>query len=179
VSDRPPPKALREAEEAFLSAWGALGPAWGVSRTMSMVHALLMVSPEPRTTDEVMEALAVSRGSAHGNLQELCARGLVRRVVRKGDRKDYYEAEKDVWKVVQAIGRERRKKEVLPVLATLDLCLARTEGLKDPASRAFRRQLQELRRFAGLGDRVLERLGGGAPGAILPWVLRFLGRGGR
>jgi DNA-binding transcriptional regulator GbsR (MarR family) len=175
----PPPKALREAEAAFLAAWGALGPAWGVNRTMSQIHALLMVAPEPLNTDQVMEALSVSRGNAHGNIKELCAWGLLRKVALPGDRKDYYEAEKDVWRVVQRIARERKRKELEPVLETLEECLDRTRGLKDPASRAFRRQLGELQRFARLGDRVLERVGRERSGAILPWVLRFLAGRGR
>jgi DNA-binding transcriptional regulator GbsR (MarR family) len=179
VTPRPPPKALREAQAQFLAAWGALGPAWGVNRTMSRIHALLMVSPEPRNTDQVMEALQVSRGNAHGNIQELCAWGLLRKVGLPGDRKDYYEAEKDVWRVVQRIARVRRQKEVEPVLHTLDRCLERTRGLRDPASRAFRAQIEELRRFAGLGDRVLERVGRERSGFVLPWILRFLGGKGR
>ena len=66
------PKRLATARAEFLAQWGALGPAWGVSRTMSQVHALLMVSPEPQNTDEVMEALRISRGNAHANIKELC-----------------------------------------------------------------------------------------------------------
>ena len=175
VAKHPAPKALREAQAAFLSAWGALGPAWGVNRTMSQIHALLMVSPEALNTDEVMDSLEVSRGNAHGNIKELCAWGLVRKVTRPGDRKDYYEAEKDVWRVVQRIARERKRKELEPVLQTLEDCLARTRGLKDPATRAFRKQLGELQKFSRLGDRVLARVGREHSGIILPWILRFLG----
>jgi DNA-binding transcriptional regulator GbsR (MarR family) len=177
---KPPPQALLDAKEAFLSQWGALGPAWGINRTMSQIHALLMVAPESMNTDQIMEALDISRGNAHGNIKELCAWGLLRKVTRRGDRKDYYEAEKDVWRVVQLITRERKRKELEPVLATLDDCLARTRRLKDAHSRAFRKQLGELQRFAQLGDRVMERVSRQGSGRILPWILRFLGgRGSR
>jgi DNA-binding transcriptional regulator GbsR (MarR family) len=175
MPSKPPPKALREARDAFLAQWGALGPDWGVSRTMSQIHALLMVSREPLNTDQVMAALDISRGNAHGNIKELCAWGLLRKVARRGDRKDYYEAEKDVWRVVQLIARERKRKELEPVLLALDDCLERTRGLRDADSRAFRAQLKELQRFAQLGDRVLERVGRQRSGRILPWILRFLG----
>ena len=168
------PKKLAAARAEFLAQWGALGPAWGVSRTMSQIHALLMVSPEPQNTDEVMAALQISRGNAHANIRELCDWGLLRKVTRPGDRRDYYEAEKDVWRVVQCITRARKRKELEPVLQTLAACLEQTRGLKDAESRAFRRQLTELRRFAQLGDRVMERVQRGTASRILPWVLRFL-----
>jgi len=168
------PRKLAAARAEFLAQWGALGPAWGVSRTMSQIHALLMVSPEPQNTDEIMAALQVSRGNAHANIKELCAWGLLRKVTRPGDRKDYYEAEKDVWRVVQCITRARKRKELEPVLETLTTCLDKTRGLKDAESKAFRKQLRELQRFTELGDKLMERVTRGPSSRILPWVVRFL-----
>ena len=165
---------LAAARAEFLAQWGALGPAWGVSRTMSQIHALLMVSPEPQNTDEVMAALQISRGNAHANIKELTDWGLLRKVTKPGERKTYYEAEKDVWRVVQCITRARKRKELEPVLRTLEGCLDQTRGLKDAESKAFRKQLGELHRFAELGDRIMERVTRGASSRILPWVLRFL-----
>ena len=54
---------LQQTREEFITQWGALGSAWGINRTMAQIHALLMVSPEPLTTDEVMEELQISRTS--------------------------------------------------------------------------------------------------------------------
>ena len=166
--------SLEDAKAAFLSEWGALGPSWGVSRTMSQIHALLMIAPDPLTTDDVMAALQISRGSAHTNIRELCDWGLLRRAKRPGDRKDYYEAEKDVWKVVQAIVRSRKRREVEPVLDTLARCLDDTKGLRSAEAQAFRTQLVELQRFARLGDRVMAKVERGASSRILSWVTRFL-----
>ncbi|MCB9915301.1 MAG: transcriptional regulator [Planctomycetes bacterium] len=168
------PPALEAAREEFLAQWGALGSAWGVNRTMSRIHALLMVSREPLTTDDVMAELDVSRGNAHKNLKELVSWGLVRPAVRKGERKDYYEAEKDAWKVVRLIARQRRSKEVEPAVAVLADCLERTKGLRDAESVAFRKQLGELHEFATLADSALEKLGREELGKVLPWLLRFL-----
>ena len=167
-------KSLEEAKAEFLERWGEFGPAWGVSRTMSQIHALLMVSSKPLNTDEIMAALDISRGSAHGNLKELADWGLVRRRKLQGGRKDYYEAEKDVWRVVQRIARQRRRKEVEPVLDVLDDCLDRTRGLKTAEAKAFRHQLAELRRFARLGDQVLEKTGRLRSPSLLEWIARFL-----
>ena len=90
---------FKQSKDAFIAQWGALGSSWGISRTMAQVHALLMVSPAPMSTDEVMEELVVSRGNAHTNLKELVGWGLIRVVVKKGERKEFFEAEKDVWKM--------------------------------------------------------------------------------
>jgi len=141
---------------------------------MSQIHALLMVSPEPLDTDEIMAALDVSRGSAHGNLKELMAWGLVRRRRLPGSRRDHYEAEKDVWRVVQRIARQRRRKEVEPVLDVLADCLDRTKGLRTTEARAFRRQLSELLRFARLGDRILAKGSRLRSASLLTWATRFL-----
>ena len=88
--------------------------------------------------------------------------------------KEYFEAEKDVWRVVQLITRERKRKELQPVLDTLDNCLERTQGLRDPDSKAFRKQIRELQNFADLADRVMERIASKRSGIILPWILKFL-----
>ncbi len=154
--------------------WGALGSAWGVNRTMSRIHALLMVAPEPLTTDEIMDELQISRGNAHGNLKELVGWGLVRSVVRKGERKELFEAEKDVWKVVQRIAIQRRRKEIEPAVAALERCLDRTKGLRDAEARAFRKQLKELHHFAKLADRTLLRVERREMGKVVPWILDFL-----
>ena len=115
-----------------------------------------------------------SDGNVHSNIKELCDWGLLRKVALPGDRKDYYEAEKDVWTVVQCITRARKRKELEPVLTTLGACLEQTRGLKDAESKAFRKQLTELQKFTQLGDRMMERVTSGPSSRVLPWVMRFL-----
>ena len=81
-----------EAKDDFIAQWGALGTSWGISRTMAQVHALLMISPEPISTDQCMEELQISRGNAHTNLKERVGWGLLKIVVKKGERKELFEA---------------------------------------------------------------------------------------
>ena len=85
ISLDPDRVALDEAKEDFITQWGAMGSAWGVNRTLAQIHALLIVSSEPMTTDQVMEELQISRGNAHTNLRELVDWGLLRSLYR--DRK--------------------------------------------------------------------------------------------
>ncbi len=113
------PPALAKAQESFVAIWGQMGATWGISRTMAEVHALLYITGEPMCTDDVMERLAISRGNASMSLRALVDWQLVTRTHKRGDRKEYFTAEQDVWMVLQAVVRERMKREVQPVLQSL------------------------------------------------------------
>jgi DNA-binding transcriptional regulator GbsR (MarR family) len=118
---------FEDVRNLFVRRWGEMAQSWGISRTMAEIHALLFVSTEPLCTDDVMERLAVSRGSASTNLRQLINWGLIHRVHRRTDRKEYFEAEKDVWQMFETITRERRRREVEPIVETLHRCLGMIE----------------------------------------------------
>lgn len=166
---------LALAREDFIRQWGAMGTAWGINRTMAMVHALLMTSPEALNTDQVMEALAVSRGNANANLRELVGWGLVRPVAIKGERKDYYEAEKDVWKMFCAITRERKRREIEPALVVLEDCAERAKDLKCAEARVFAEMMGELGDFVSLASSVMDRMSRGERAKVLPAALKLFG----
>ncbi len=150
------PNALREAREEFVSQWGTIGNAWGINRTMAQIHALLMTSSKPLSTDEIMEDLQISRGNANTNLRDLVGWGLVRSVLRKGERKEYFEAEKDVWKMFCIITRERKRREISPAMDVLRKCGEKTKVLKTPEAKEFSAQIQALLDFLKIGERVME-----------------------
>ncbi len=107
------------AQDRFIAAWGQMGSAWGISRTMGEAFALLYITGEGMNTDEVMERLRISRGNASMSLRALQDWGIVTRVHKRGDRKEYFEAESDVWAMFKTIARERKRRELDPVLASL------------------------------------------------------------
>lgn len=168
------PKKLQQARSELLRVWADLGPAWGVSRTMSQLHALMMTTDGPMNTDEVMGELGISRGNAHKNVTELLEWGLLKRVQVPGELKVYFEGEKDVWKVVQIITRERKRKELQPVLEVLDSCLEETRGLRDKQSMAFRKQVKELKEFADVASGVMDRVESKRSGTIFSWAMKLL-----
>lgn len=110
---------LRAIQDQFIASWGQMGGVWGISRTMAEVHALLYITAEPACTDDIMERLQISRGNASMSLRALVDWGVVARTHRRGDRKEYFVAEQDVWAMFRAIVRERMKREVDPLLANL------------------------------------------------------------
>lgn len=169
-----PTKTLQAARDEFVSQWGAIGNAWGINRTMAQIHALLITTEKPLSTDEIMEELKVSRGNAHGNLRDLVSWGLVRSVVRKGERKEYFEAEKDVWKMFCTVARERHRRELEPAMKVLRGCVEQTKGLKNAEAVTFTRQLKALSDFLDLTDNVISKLTASEQSKIIPWALKFL-----
>ena len=169
-----PADALQEARDEFVSQWGAIGSAWGINRTMAQIHALLITAPAPLSTDDVMTDLKISRGNAHSNLRDLVSWGLVRSVVRKGERKEFFEAEKDVWRMSCVVIRERRRRELRPALAVLKDCMERTKGLKGNEAIAFNKQLNALSDFLQLADRVITKLSQSEQNKMIPRALKFV-----
>lgn len=111
---------LSEAKEKYIQTWGTFATSWGINRTMAQVHALLLANGKPLSTDEVMELLEISRGNANMNLRTLMDWGIVKKEFIKGDRKEYFIAEKDVWFLFKQITKERRKREIEPVVSFLE-----------------------------------------------------------
>ena len=147
---------LTEAKQQFISSWGAFGSHWGINRTMAQIHALLLVSADPMTQDDIMEELNISRGNTNMNIRELINWGLVDRVIVPGERKEFFIAEKDVWKVVRLIVKERKKRELDPMLKLLDQ-LEEVEGDKrDRTIKTFIETITNIKRLGGQADKTLD-----------------------
>ena len=147
---------LPEAKQQFISSWGAFGTHWGINRTMAQIHALLLVSPDPLTQDDIMEELNISRGNTNMNIRELINWGLVERVILSGERKEYFTAEKDIWKVVKQIVKERKKRELEPMMQLLDK-LEDVEGdKKDKKVKTFVDTVSSIKRLGLQADKTLD-----------------------
>ena|SRR6186997_623696 len=147
---------LTEAKQQFISSWGAFGTHWGINRTMAQIHALLLVSPDPITQDDIMEELDISRGNTNMNIRELINWGLVERVLLPGERKEYFTAEKDIWKVVKQIVKERKKRELEPMLQLLDK-LEDVEGDKrDKHVKTFVDTMSNIKKLGRQADKTLD-----------------------
>ena len=147
---------LSEAKAQFISSWGAFGTHWGINRTMAQIHALLLISPDPITQDEIMEQLNISRGNVNMNTRDLVDWGLVDRVLIPGERKEFFSAEKDIWKVATQIIKERKKRELDPMLRLLAQ-LEKIEGdKKDKYVKQFTGTVSGIRKFGGQTDKMLD-----------------------
>jgi DNA-binding transcriptional regulator GbsR (MarR family) len=149
---------LAEAKAKFIADWGRFGTNWGINRTMAQIHALLLISPDPLSAEDVMEELSISRGNANMNVRELIDWGLVQKVIVPGERKEFFTAEKDIWKVARQIVKERKKRELdlmIPVLKEL----SDVEGDKrDRAVKTFTDTINNIRKFSDQADRTLDTM---------------------
>lgn len=149
---------LTEAKQQFISSWGAFGTHWGINRTMAQIHALLLVSAEPLSQDDIMEELNISRGNTNMNIRELINWGLVERVILTGERKEYFVAEKDIWKVMKQIVMERKKRELDPMLKLLDT-LEEVEGDKrDKEVKTFIEVVSGIKKLGLQADKTLNMM---------------------
>ncbi len=147
---------LTEARQQFISSWGAFGTHWGINRTMAPIHALLLVSAEPLTQDQMMDELNISRGNVNMNIRELINWGLVERVLVPGERKEYFTAEKDMWKVIKQIVKERKKRELEPMLKLLDQ-LEEVEGDKrDKEVKSFVDTVSNIKKIGLQANKTLD-----------------------
>ncbi len=147
---------LAEAKQQFISSWGAFGSHWGINRTMAQIHALLMVSVNPLTQDDIMAELGISRGNVNMNIRELISWGLVDRVILPGERREYFSAEKDIWKVATQITKERKKRELDPMLKLLAQ-LEKVDGdKKDKEVKQFTDTIAGIKKLGGQADKILD-----------------------
>ncbi len=149
---------LTEAKQQFISSWGAFGTHWGINRTMAQIHALLLVSPDPLTQDDIMEELNISRGNTNMNIRELINWGLVERVLISGERKEFFSAEKDIWKVVKQIVKERKKRELEPMLQLLDKLEAVEGDKKDKEVKTFVDTISGIKKLGKQADKTLDTM---------------------
>jgi DNA-binding transcriptional regulator GbsR (MarR family) len=121
---------LRTAAKEFILHWGEMGARWGVNRTVAQVHALLYLSPEPLTAEEIAETLSVARSNVSTSLKELQNWNLVQLENRIGDRRDFFRTSADVWTLFLTVIQQRIEREIVPTLTTLRRCVAlvRVEG---------------------------------------------------
>lgn len=109
----------QEAKEKFITTWGALGTLWGINKAMAQIHALLWISPDPLSMEDIMEELHISRGNVSMNLRQLMDWGIVFKENKVGERKEYFVSEKDVQELARQIAKERSRREIQPVIKVL------------------------------------------------------------
>jgi len=149
---------LAAAKLKFIEAWGKLGSEWGINRTMAQVHALLLISAEALTTEEIMESLSISRGNANMTLRDLIGWGLIEKQHKAGERKEYFFADKDVWNIARQVAKERKKRELEPVLKVLNELSNVSGDEKDPEFKTFKKSITDINKLAGNVDKTLETM---------------------
>jgi DNA-binding transcriptional regulator GbsR (MarR family) len=123
---------LSNTAREFILHWGEMGSRWGVNRTVAQVHALLYLSPEPLTAEDIAEALSVARSNVSTCLRELQNWQLVHAAHQMGDRRDFFSTSHDVWQLFLTVVRQRLEREIEPTIAVLGRLAAEARAEKQP-----------------------------------------------
>jgi DNA-binding transcriptional regulator GbsR (MarR family) len=169
----PTQQKLRDAQDTFIRRWGEMGQTWGINRTMAEIHALLYIVGQPLCTDDVMERLHISRGNASMSLRGLCDWGIVRRLHKRGERREYFESLNDVWEMFSIIAAERKRREMDPVLETIKQCqhlLSQSSlgksAAKQPEVQITRQRLAGMEDFMTVTNKIFQQFIGNAKSGL-------------
>lgn len=149
---------LTEAKSQFIASWGAFGTQWGINRTMAQIHALLLVSPDPLSQDDIMEQLNISRGNVNMNIRGLIDWALVERIIIPRERKEFFIAEKNIWKVAKQIMIERKKRELDPMTKMLAQLSNIDEDKNDKEVKAFTDTINGIKKISEQADQTLDAI---------------------
>jgi DNA-binding transcriptional regulator GbsR (MarR family) len=155
-------QALVAVEQRFVELWGDMSSWWGVSRTMAEMHGLLYITGEALSAEDIQGRLGISRGNVSMNIRTLVEWGLVRRVRKRGERRDYFESLTDVWEMFTVLASQRKRREIDPVMRTLKDCretlAAAATGSTTESARARRhfQRVEDLLSFLTLVEKLAE-----------------------
>src|ERR1700712_2606935 len=163
------PQNLRKVQDDFIRKWGEMGQVGGINRTMAEIHALLYVTAVPQCTDDVMDRLHISRGNASMSLRALCDWGIIRRLHKRGERREYFESLSDVWEIFSIIAAERKRREMDPVLETIKQCQQMLDehnlgkaGARTEIVQLTRERLKHMEEFMSVTNRIFQQFIGNA-----------------
>lgn len=165
---------LQAVRDDVIRGLGELTGFFGFSPVMGRLYGALLMSPTPLSLDEMEEIVDKSKASVSMNMRSLERWGMVREVWVKGDRRKYYEAETDIWRIVAYVLESRERREVQVALDVLDNSSKQLEESKPELSEEDQelaeyyldrvKDMQDFFRFAQLAIDIL--LTRGAPPKI-------------
>jgi len=156
-------RTLDSVEQEFVGLWRRMGSLWGISPTMAEIHGLLYITAAALSMDDIMTRLGISRGNVSMNLTKLVEWGLVKRVHKRGDRREYYQSITDVWEIFTLVAAQRKRREIDPILNTLRECKERLSpdslgaGAEDVQAEGRRRRVHDLLSFLTMVDSLAQR----------------------
>jgi DNA-binding transcriptional regulator GbsR (MarR family) len=175
---------LTDSTRQFILHWGEMGTRWGVNRTVAQVHALLYLSPESLTAEDIADTLSVARSNVSTSLKELLNWNLVQIDSRIGDRRDFFQTSSDVWALFLTVVEQRVEREIIPTLTMLRRCATEAQAERPPqptvtarilAMQAFLEEIHgwysQIKKLPPASLRSLIRVGGGIT-RILPKTRR-------
>ena len=163
----------KEAKDKFISTWGTLGSLWGINKAMAQIQALLFISPDAMSMEDIMKDLGISRGNASMNLRHLMEWGIVYKVNIPGERKEFFTTEKDVTELSRQIAKERSRRELQPSIRVLK----EVSSIKDDGTnktKEFIKQTKAMHDLADTADTMLNKIVTQEQNWITKTLVKFL-----
>ena len=146
----------KEAKHKFINTWGSLGSLWGINKAMAQIQALLFITKEPLSMEDIMEELKISRGNTSMNLRQLMDWGIVTKELIAGERKEFFTTEKDVQELTRVIAKERSRREIKPVIKVLK-DVSNIENTS-PEAEELIKQTKALHELSKTADEMINKL---------------------
>ncbi|NLR93873.1 GbsR/MarR family transcriptional regulator [Flammeovirga agarivorans] len=148
---------FEEAKNKYIQTWGALGSQWGINKTMAQIQALLMISTEALSIEEIMSELQISRGNASMNIRALIDWGIVFKETKSGERKEFFTTEKNLDRLAVTIAKERSRRELQPAIRMLKE-VSTIETNDSIAEKEFVSQTEKLHDFVSKADSLVDKV---------------------
>ena len=161
------------AKEEFIQAWGTLGTSWGINKTMAQIFALLLITPEKLSVEDIMSELSISRGNASMNLRALMDWNLVDKSTKKGERKEFFHCDRDVWALSRKVAEERKNREIKPILKVLNKVNMLEDDNTDE-TREFKRVTGELMEIVNKTDQALTHFINSEKSWVMRWIFSLV-----
>ncbi len=151
---------LIQAREHFIQGMSRISHFWGFPKAMGAIYGAIYLSATAVSLDELVEQVGVSKGTVSANVRTLERMGMVHKQIQLGDRKDYYVAETDFWKIARGVLREREQSEFDQALRTVGESMALLEETgADVATAVFyRERMQAMQSFFNSLDNLVATL---------------------
>lgn len=138
-------RRLSSLQDRFIDSWGELATIWGTQRSGGRLHSLLYIAPDPLCAEDIGERLQISHGNTSTTVRQLLSAGVIRRMHRPGERRAYFSSEPDPWQWMKNTIRQRREREVMPVLRMMRELLDELAALERDAPRELLAELHATR----------------------------------
>jgi DNA-binding transcriptional regulator GbsR (MarR family) len=143
---------------AVADAVGALMEAWGFRRNMGRMWAVLYLEDHPLTAGELGERLGLSTGSVSALVNELAQWNIIKKTWVVGERREHFEAETSIWKMVSRVFRERELRWIRTAHEAFASAGQALEAGDDERHALIAQRVAGLTQLAEVGAHLLETM---------------------
>ncbi len=160
-----PNSVLDHVSTNTIEGLGQLASYFGFNKVMGQLYGVLMLSPEPLSLDDLMDKLGISKAGVSTHMRQLEHMGIVREVWVKDDRRKFYRAETDLWRILSGVLSSRELRDVNQALRVLDentsrlrTALPTMTEVEQTQAQHYLTQLDQLQDFFRLAQLLLTSL---------------------